>query len=60
MATVSDLHALAMPWRKSVHSNTSNCVEIALMSPHRPGLAPVGLLVESVALGQWADGEGVK
>jgi hypothetical protein len=58
MATVSDLHALAMPWRKSVHSNTSNCVEIALMSPHRPGLAPVSPVAESVAPRQWIDREG--
>jgi hypothetical protein len=58
MATVSDLHTLAMPWRKSVHSNTSGCVEIALISPHRPGLAPVIPVAESVALRQWTDREG--
>jgi hypothetical protein len=55
MAAVSDLQALAMPWRKSVHSNTTNCVEVALMSPHRPGPAPVIPLAESVAPTQWTE-----
>jgi hypothetical protein len=58
MATVSDLHALAMPWRKSVHSNTGGCVEIALMSPGRPGPAPAFPIVESVALAERTDRDG--
>jgi hypothetical protein len=58
MATVSNLHTLAMPWRKSVHSNTGGCVEIALMARHRPGFIPIFPAVESAALGERTDREG--
>ena len=57
MAAVSDLHTLAMPWRKSAHSNTGGCVEIALMSSRRPGFVPALAGVTSVATGERVDRE---